>query len=137
MLGSISNCVNGLHVILVQRQFVLVECPAFGRREQYPLGVGSTLPCSHLPTQRVCREQIKNHVEGIRHPFAGSRQPREILGPHLVGRTGHQAGRLEMWMTPLAAAFADNNAILREEVHSPDRADATSLLYQRGIPCRL
>lgn len=78
--------------ILVQRHLFGLNALLRGGVGNQALGQRGALPSGDHPGHDKAREEIRHHVEGIDHPFSGSRQPGDVPRPHLVRRTGHQPG---------------------------------------------
>ena len=79
-----------------------------------PAGQGRVLPVRHHPAHDVAAVDVHDDVEVVIAPLLRPEQPRDIPGPHLVRRRGHQLGLLVLGMGALRPAFL-NRAPRRPE----------------------
>ena len=95
-------------------------------------GQGRVLPVRHHPSHDVAAEDVHDDVEVVIAPLPRPQQPRDIPGPHLVRRRGHQLGLLVLGMGALRPAFLNRHLGGQNTIHRAFAAQVDLFVEQRG-----
>ena len=97
-----------------------------------PAGQGRVLPVRHHPAHDVAAVDVHDDVEVVIAPLLRPEQPRDIPGPHLVRRRGHQLGLLVLGMGALRPAFLNRHLGGQNTIHRAFAAQVDLFVEQRG-----
>ena len=86
----------------------------------------------HHPAHDVAAVDVHDDVEVVIAPLLRPEQPRDIPGPHLVRRRGHQLGLLVLGMGALRPAFLNRHLGGQNTIHRAFAAQVDLFVEQRG-----
>ena len=101
-----------------------------------PAGQGRVLPVRHHPAHDVAAVDVHDDVEVVIAPLLRPEQPRDIPGPHLVRRRGHQLGLLVLGMGALRPAFLNRHLGGQNTIHRGVRCTGRPLRRAAWPPPR-